>query len=58
MGECKIDYCNCENVKGVYTGGDDGFGYWDMCDTCNKRLEDGHHYYNLNDGEDNETDLY
>ena len=32
----------------------DEWGYWDVCCTCGKPLEDGFHYYNHYDGEDHD----
>ena len=51
----KIEYCNCKSVACVTTGFEDDFGYWDVCITCGKKIEDGHHYYNHYDGEDHEV---
>lgn len=49
------DYCKCQNITSVTSEEDDaGFGYWDICCSCGKRLEDGHHYYNHYDGEDHD----
>lgn len=61
INEEKIDeknfseYCQCENVTGMYANTElDEFGYWYMCNTCNKKIEDGFHYYNHFDGDDND----
>jgi len=32
-------YCGCENVISVHTDIDD-FWQWDVCNTCNKEIED------------------
>lgn len=40
----ETEYCTCEDVKGTYTNNVE-FGYWDMCEKCDKPLEDGFHYY-------------
>lgn len=51
----KNDYCKCENVSSITTQEDsEGFGYWDICCKCGKRLEGEHHYYNHYDGEDHD----
>ncbi len=48
-------FCECETIKGTYSDVDsDQFGYWDMCTVCNKKIEDGFHYYNHYDGEDHD----
>lgn len=47
-------YCNCGAASITTVDDGDGFGYWDVCCNCGKRLEDGHHYYNHYDGEDHE----
>lgn len=49
------DFCTCNN-KAAITSEDDGsgFGYWYVCTDCGKRIEDGYHYYNHADGEDND----
>lgn len=54
------DFCTCEDLGGVTTGYEDDFGYWDVCASCNKKIVDGHHYYNHYDGEDHDddSDLY
>lgn len=49
-----FDFCKCDSIDGVYTGFDDVWGYWDVCTKCDKRIEDGHHYYNHSDGEDHD----
>lgn len=50
-------YCNCKSRSAVTSGYDDGFGYWDICVYCGKKIEDGYHYYNHYDGEDHEMFL-
>lgn len=55
------EYCQCgELSKGVYTQGDaNGFGYWEFCLKCGKKIEDGFHYYNHYDGADHDDiDIY
>lgn len=49
-----MDYCKCARVKGITSGCEDDFGYWDVCCDCGKPLEDAYHYYNHYDGEDQE----
>lgn len=34
------DFCKCKNRSGVYTDFDDWYQY-DICNDCNKILEDG-----------------
>jgi len=54
----KIKYCQCKNCTSI-TSVDDEWGYWDVCCTCGKPLEDGFHYYNHYNGEDHDDiDLY
>lgn len=49
------EYCSCERDAGIYSNTDiDEFGYWDMCSKCNKKIEDGFHYYNHFDGQDHD----
>ena len=48
------DFCKCGIPVSVTTGFVDDFGYWDVCTTCGKRLENGHHFYNHYDGTDHE----
>lgn len=51
----KENYCKCKKVIAVTTEEDeDGFGYWDVCNGCKKRIEDGFHAYNHYDGEDHD----
>ncbi|WP_205520261.1 hypothetical protein [Virgibacillus doumboii] len=38
------DYCICNNGSGIYTD-NEMFGYWEYCTACNKKIEDGFHYY-------------
>ena len=49
-----IDFCRCENKSAITSGFEDDFGYWDVCNSCGKRIEDGYHYYNHYDGKDHE----
>lgn len=53
----KTEYCKCNSIKALTTGFDDDFGYWDVCVTCGKKIEGGHHFYNHYDGEDHEEFL-
>lgn len=39
-----IEYCRCEDSKGIHTINGE-FGYWYYCNECEKRIEDGFHYY-------------
>lgn len=48
------EYCRCSKITGVYTDYMDDWGYWEVCDKCNKKLEDGYHYYNHYDGKDHD----
>lgn len=49
------EFCTCDNIIGTYSDIESsGFGYWDICANCNKKIEDGFHYYNHYDGEDND----
>lgn len=49
------EYCQCKRITSITTEDDgEGFGYWDVCCTCGKHIEDGYHYYNHYDGEDHE----
>ena len=54
MGHQNGDYCTCEVSKGTCTEFEDDWGYWDVCTSCEKKLEDGYHYYNHSDGEDHD----
>lgn len=58
--EQKSEFCSCENVTSIYTDTESSdFGYWEVCSDCNKKIEDGFHYYNHYDGEDHcDDDLY
>lgn len=58
--EQKSEFCSCKNIISIYTDTESSdFGYWDVCSNCNKKLEDGFHYYNHYDGEDHcDDDLY
>ena len=55
-----LEYCKCTNREGTYSNTQiDIFGYWDMCTACDKKIEDGFHYYNHYDGEDHDDiDVY
>lgn len=54
------EFCKCDNISGLYSDTETSdFGYWDVCLTCDKKIEDGFHYYNHYDGEDHDdSDLY
>lgn len=39
------EFCKCENSKGVYPV-EGEWGYWLHCSDCEKKIEDGFHYYN------------
>lgn len=40
------EYCRCEVVTSVHADTSlNEWGYWYVCDKCNKKLEDGFHYY-------------
>ena len=58
--EQKSEFCSCKNITSIYADTESSdFGYWDVCSNCNKKLEDGFHYYNHYDGEDHyDDDLY
>lgn len=58
--EQKSEFCSCKNVTSIYTDTESSdFGYWEVCSDCNKKIEDGFHYYNHYDGEDHcDDDLY
>jgi hypothetical protein len=38
------DYCTCKDSSGVYSVTGE-WGYWDCCSDCDKKIEDGFHYY-------------
>ena len=42
--ENKIEYCRCEKLQRVYTDVDD-FGNWNVCDVCDKIVEDTYEYF-------------
>ena len=46
------EYCSCKECKGVTTGFEDDWGFWDVCIVCGKRIENGYHEYDHFDGED------
>lgn len=54
MGYQNEDYCICKDPKESTTGFEDDWGYWYVCTSCKKKLEDEYHYYNHYDGEDHE----
>lgn len=51
------NYCKCKQRKSI-TSAIGEWGYWDVCCTCKKPLEDGFHYYNHYDGEDHDDDFF
>lgn len=53
-------YYTCNGHTSIYVDTESSdFGYWDVCSDCNKKIEDGFHYYNHYDGEDHDDiDLY
>ena len=44
MNDNHVEFCECENRKGVYSESDD-FGYWCKCSECNKVIEDSFEYH-------------
>ena len=56
----KNEYCTCNGRSSVYSDTESNeFGYWLVCNNCNKKIEDEFHYYNHYDGEDHDDiDLY
>ncbi|WP_179862944.1 hypothetical protein [Bacillus toyonensis] len=38
------DYCSCKDSGGAYSVTGE-WGYWDCCSDCEKKSEDGFHYY-------------
>ena len=47
--------CTCDNIKVTYSDTkSSSFSYWDICANCNKKFEDGLHYYNHYDGQDHD----
>lgn len=54
----KVGYCECSNPPSISTH-EEMYGYWDVCCSCGKPLEDGFHFYNHVDGEyQDDIDLY
>ena len=51
----KDGYCRCEQPQAVTTESEE-FGYWDVCCTCRRPLEDGYHAFNHYDGEYHDED--
>lgn len=47
----KVGYCECFNPSSISTNLDT-YGYWEVCCSCGKPIEDGFHFYNHVDGED------
>ena len=54
------EFCTCDNIIGIYSDiQSSSFGYWYICINCDKKIEDGFHYYNHYDGEDyDDIDVY
>lgn len=50
----QFEFCTYKEVYSVTNGFEHGFGYWQVCCGCGKRIEDGYHYYNHYDGEDHD----
>lgn len=46
-----MEYCKCEKLKSIHTIQEE-WGIWDVCDACNKKIEDSYRSYNHYDGED------
>lgn len=46
IGGATVDYeyCKCNGSYGIYIDHKD-FGYWDCCVNCERKIEDGYHYY-------------
>lgn len=44
-------FCQCNGSHGVHSE-IDNYGYWLVCDACNKSIEDSYEYFNHFDGED------
>lgn len=38
------EYCNCNELPEIYTVNGE-FGYCEHCASCDKKLEDGFHFY-------------
>ena len=58
MEENNNDYCTCKEITSTSTE-QDFWGYWEICNVCGKKIEDGFHYENHYDGEDHDDiDLY
>lgn len=47
----ETEYCSCQDIQSVHTETDD-FYQWDVCDKCNKPIEDSMQSLNHYDGED------
>lgn len=44
MDNNNVEFCKCENAKGVYSESND-FGWWYCCCECNKVIEDSFEYH-------------
>lgn len=54
----KVGYCNCYSSSAV-TSENEEWGYWEVCCSCDKPVEDGFHYYDHYDGKDHDDiDIY
>jgi hypothetical protein len=42
------EFCKCDEIKSVHSESDD-FGHWDVCNECNKPIEDSYEYDNQSD---------
>ena len=40
----QLEYCSCEGVNGIYVK-TNNMGYWDVCDKCDKPIEDSFYYH-------------
>ena len=52
--ENKLEFCQCKRRTSRTSGYDDEWGYWYVCCTCGRRIEEEYHYYNHYDGEDHD----
>ena len=57
--DCKpadIEFCTCPDCKSVSSQSND-FGYWYVCNNCNKPIDETFVYFNHFDGEDHPDTL-
>ncbi|BAO93380.1 hypothetical protein BSNT_08228 [Bacillus subtilis subsp. natto BEST195] len=47
----EFDFCKCENSSASNPQIEDEWGYWFVCNDCNKKIEDDFHYFD-------EPDIY